>query len=344
MVIKAGGRCPKALHDKWVARHSDRSDPQTQHLSFKTYHPLWDPCFFCSYGHEHGSNAPDLMGYHPTYGYTALKNYKQAESHNGFKDAVVNLPTHWLYISVHAQLSLMGRFRTRNHTMVWVARNKAPGQIDAELSFKGDFGDLLVRAKNGTRVPVFPDAKRVGDEHHSRLTNILDPENRDRRWEYRQGKKLRQGQYEQWRTIPMCASLEKKGEFRIDFRDPILAMRRTRDADPTKGPGRTWLRQKRGNGLTVSPGVNREIRVKKLIIGASECGFNVPGGRFYTDPYGKELKKGPGKNSIAQFIRKGFRLVVDGDFLPEETWLGLYEKDGEGRLINIGGGIDETKN
>eukprot|EP00171_Calliarthron_tuberculosum_P005281 IDg5281t1 len=56
-----------------VPPKSPPTPPTRRHTKkmFKTYHPLWDPCFWCAYDHEHGSDAKSLMGYAPKYGYTA---------------------------------------------------------------------------------------------------------------------------------------------------------------------------------------------------------------------------------------------------------------------------------
>lgn len=80
----AGKICPEWLHDEWVVAGFDRNDPLTNRMNFRTYHPILDPCFLCSYGHDHGSNAPTTMGYWPRYGYTALKNNNEDEAHAGF--------------------------------------------------------------------------------------------------------------------------------------------------------------------------------------------------------------------------------------------------------------------
>lgn len=137
-------------------------------MEFRTWHPLWDPCYFCSYLHEHGSSSPDLMGYQPTYGYTALKNRHQQESHHGFKDAIIETGSDNLYISVHA----------RHHTLVIVAVNKKTRQTDAELAYKADFGTLMARERNGDRVPVSPHNQAGAPEFnrcHHRLVNVLCP-------------------------------------------------------------------------------------------------------------------------------------------------------------------------
>jgi hypothetical protein len=83
--IQAGGRCPQTLHDLWKTPGVDASDPDTVGKVFSTWHPLWDPCYYCAYDHEHGSNAGLLLGVRPAYSLPAWKNNRQDEYHNGFK-------------------------------------------------------------------------------------------------------------------------------------------------------------------------------------------------------------------------------------------------------------------
>jgi hypothetical protein len=83
--IPTGGRCPSALHDMWTTPGNDDSDYDTEGEEFSTWHPMWDPCYYCAYDHEHGSNAGALMGISPAYSLPAWKNYRQDENHNGFK-------------------------------------------------------------------------------------------------------------------------------------------------------------------------------------------------------------------------------------------------------------------
>jgi hypothetical protein len=83
--IPTGGRCPSALHDLWTTPGNDDSDYDTADEVFSTWHPMWDPCYYCAYDHEHGSNAGALLGISPAYSLPAWKNYRQDENHNGFK-------------------------------------------------------------------------------------------------------------------------------------------------------------------------------------------------------------------------------------------------------------------
>eukprot|EP00171_Calliarthron_tuberculosum_P000119 IDg119t1 len=123
--VRAGERCPSWLHDTWAV-DGDETDPHTAGVRFRTHHPLWDPCFWCAYDHEHGSDASALMGYTPRFGYTALKNGREEESHTGFKGFVLQLRDGLrMYYMVHAKLSEARRFSAQRHTVVVAVTNSS---------------------------------------------------------------------------------------------------------------------------------------------------------------------------------------------------------------------------
>ena len=343
MRIEAGQFCPRQLHDKWVAREIDYDDPCTRGRTFKTWHPLWDPCFWCSYGHEHGSAAPLLMGYQPRYDYSALKNNHQNESHEGFKGIVADVGSHWLYVSLHAQMSSGSRFHARYHTMVIAAVRKSSMEMELELQFKADFGSLTVRKRSVGIVGVSKKGEELrcmfGYKRHHRLVNIIDPQQIDPRWKYKKGDRLLREEYEQWATRPMCSEISNAREPAIDFKDAGLAKRYVSGKETTR------LGRMKGGRLHLYPSVNRELRSKDWVIDGDLCKFSDGvHGKFYTDVYGEDVRDGPGTNNVRQYIKKGFRTKISGDFETTDPWLGLYLNGIRGELRNIAFGIDETKN
>ncbi len=343
MRIKAGQFCPRQLHDKWVAKEMDDDDRHTKRRTFRSWHPLWDPCFWCSYGHEHGSAAPIIMGYLPRYDYTALKNNHQDESHEGFKDIVADVGSHWLYVSVHARMSSGSRFHTRHHTMVIAAVRKSTMELELELRFKADYGSLTVRKRGGGIVGVSKKEEELrrmfGYKRRHRLVNIINPRRIDPRWRYKKGDRLMRGEYEQWATKPICSEISNGREPTIDFKDAALAKLDVR------GRGTTRLGRMKDGRLRWNASVNRELRAKDWVIDGDLCEFGDGiHGKFYTDVYGEEMEDGPGTNNVRQFIKEGFRLEISGDFETADPWLGLYLNGIRGEMRNIAFGIDETKN
>lgn len=67
---------------------------------------------------------------------------------------MLDADVHWLYIGIHAQMSRVGHFKTRHHTLVMAAIEKRTQNIVFETRYKADFGALAVRARNkrGSRI------------------------------------------------------------------------------------------------------------------------------------------------------------------------------------------------
>lgn len=39
-------KCPDSLHDRWVTRNTDDKDRDTRGKMWRTWHPMWDPCYW----------------------------------------------------------------------------------------------------------------------------------------------------------------------------------------------------------------------------------------------------------------------------------------------------------
>ncbi len=347
-----GGRCPGALHDAWMTPGQDKSDRQTYRVPFRTWHPMWDPCFGCAYDHEHGSAAPLIMGYKPRYGYTALKDKGDAalEAHNGFKDLVLDLDDYYMYYSIHAKMSDKSRFTTRFHTKVIAVTRKSDGALMAELRFKADYGHREVRTRGRGSMALTPkddelkELSKYPKCRRQRLVNVIDMTNLDTRFRYRDGA-VQAGQYEQWSTCPLCSDTFHGREPTVDFKDMALAMKNT------AGTGETVLGRMRDGKLVRHVSVNRELRVRNWVFSDSLCVFYLPDiygkavdGVFYTDPFGAKLLSGPGPKAIRQYIKPGFKLTITGEFNTADTWIGIHRAGVKGSFKNIGFAIDADVN
>lgn len=114
--IKQHERCPDALHDMWSVGPPDTNDPDTKGKAFKTWHPQKDKFYGCYYGHEHGS-FDGLAGYTSRFDYTAWKNGRQDESHQGFKNYVIPAGDKFLVVNLHAATDDFNRFQVDLHTV-----------------------------------------------------------------------------------------------------------------------------------------------------------------------------------------------------------------------------------
>lgn len=137
---KMGGRCSDELHDECKVLGQDTKDPLTNGTNFKTYCPLWDPCYWCAYDHDHLSDPYTITGYQPRFGYTALKNYLQDESHGGFKGMLMRHSDLHVCFQLRAHLSGHTRFTVQFHSVVIVIANAITHEVLVELHNKADFG------------------------------------------------------------------------------------------------------------------------------------------------------------------------------------------------------------
>lgn len=114
--IKQHEKCPEQLHEMWSVSAPDTSDPDTRGMTFKTWHPQMDYFYQCYYGHEHGS-FEGLAGYTSRFDYTAHKNGRQDESHEGFKNYVLPVGNKFVVVNVHAATDDFNRFQVDLHTV-----------------------------------------------------------------------------------------------------------------------------------------------------------------------------------------------------------------------------------
>ena len=352
--IVPGQLCPSFLHDLWVTKDADERDEQIREKLFRTYHPLIDPCYLCSYGHEHGSAAQVLMGYKPRYEYTALKNERQRESHTGFKDYVLDTPKHWVYFGIHSQMSSRTHFAVRHHTLAMAVVQKSSRKIVMETRFKADFGAAVVRRRADLRmIGVSPEQERLyrgRKEKFRRVVNVLDPKREDRTLHYRTPRsRVREGLYEQWSTTPFCStSSRRSGGLVLDVQNPYLAMRKVVSSNAQIGEEAVELGKQRPNGqFEPNTSQRRQLDLVNLNISTSAC-FQEDDrplhGFFYTDPYAKQRFEDPGENRVRHFAIDGFSLVLDGQFRLADEWLGLYTSTAKGEFQNIALGINEDAN
>ncbi len=359
--IEAGKHCPPELHDAWYTR-GDSRDPHTPEIGYRTFHPLWDPCYWCSYDHEHGSDPVELMGYTPKFGYTALKNGKvvdgvyrgQDESHNGFKGMVLELEDNlFMYFQVHALLSDARRYHARTHTVVIAVTRKVRNHVDIlmELSFKADFGFATVNTKKRGNDPLTDTDKQM--KQHGvrpfRILNVVNMENLDQTLAY--NKFPLHSRNEHWFTSPICTSGHNNGRrTKLEIRDPATGVR-FRDGLELVALGQTESHN-RDTVVYQNPSVNRDFTASDVEFGARSCGpwymdeiHSAPvNGEFYTDPEGKILVRGPAQDAIKQYINPEFTVKLNGKWKAIDTWLGLHRKGWNGHMRNVGNGIAPMRN
>ena len=344
--VEPNTQCPDALHDAWAVADAGPTDPSTVGMRFASWHPTWDPCFRCAYDHEHGSSPEHLMGYVPKYTYTSFKNGAEDESDAGFKGFVWPQGDFMVFYSIHAQASSLRRINERFHTIVVAITHAKTKELMYEFSQKGDFGFRAARGKvKNTFVPFDQDDADMqlaqdldkGNPRRMRSFNVIDEGNLDKRFEYRRD--VLEGVYEEWQTLPKCASAPPYGSVIIDLKSPGTGVKSTTKLDEMVRLERTT----RNNGAA------RSIRVAvPIVFSGAHCNFTNSAepvsGYFYTDPKGETLLSGPGPNAVRQYAKEGFSLSVSGVFEPVELGLGLHVNKGLGFFYDHGFGINPDKN
>lgn len=334
--ITAGKRCPEQLHDLWRIPGRDTEDMTIHGKTFQTWHPMWDPCYWCGYDHEHGSNAGRLMGVLPTYNYPSLKNFNQDEFHNGFKSFVFKKDGYLVSYDIHASLSQTRRFVTRFHSGILTIVDSSTFELMAQLTMKLDFGAAKVRTVNGSDdEAIHPGESHLIEEQkdlspRERVFNIIGSTNYaelDPRYTYLDKSRFLQGQYEKWSSAFICSTENPKSMLKVDFRDPGTALR---TASSTKeDPPMILGAFDRNNNVVPHLSMNRRLLTKNMQVGLDLCSDETQkiakDGKWYTDPYGENPVAYPGKHRMQQYIKPGFSITLDGIYgLCASSQDGLY--------------------
>lgn len=298
------------------------------------------------------------MGYAPKFEYTAYKNNREDENHHGFKGMVLRVGEYFMYWSIHAQTSNLLRTQVRLHTITLAVTNATTKELLVEVSHKGFFGFLAVRAPPPKGfIPLTPEEEKIRDELHAnnfaknkRSINAICRDDLNPNYLYRRPEKnLLRGQYEDWTTGPLCAEPGHRGMIRVDFTNPITGFKSVEERDEKVllggNSGRTFIR---------NDGSSRIVILSNFLLSEDNCMFklaNIKGGHydngvFYTDVTGTTIVDGPGETSIRQFLKPGFELKLDGVgvFQAESSWLGLFEKGARRGLSSYGFPVDPDIN
>ncbi|KAI0566299.1 hypothetical protein FGB62_10g212 [Gracilaria domingensis] len=361
-------RCPDALHGLWVTPETDASDADVRGRMWPTWHPQWDPCYWClvltnnffcfglrfvscsAYDHEHGSSALAAMNYAPKFGYTPWKNNREEESHEGFKCAVLRARSYYVCFCIHMQASKLRRVSVRNHTIIFAVSEARTKELLAEVTHKGFFGFTGVRAREGGFVGLTNEEEELQIElyENERITNkrsvnVINIHSLNPAYEYNRVELVR-GTYEEWATNPICSGSGRSGMLTMDITNPITGIVSSTKADESVSLGRendgTF---KRNDGST------RLLLIGNFIFSDDLCSFENEDGRaadgtFYTDVSGRKLMSGPSRNSVRQFVKRGFKMEMSGKYTVVDPWGGEFMLDkGIGRSSN-GFGLDPDVN
>ncbi|CAN8076345.1 unnamed protein product [Agarophyton chilense] len=345
-------RCPNALHDTWVTPENDASDLDVSGKMWPTWHPQWDPCYWCAYDHEHGSATLPLMNYAPKFGYTPWKNENEDESHEGFKCAVFRSGAYYVCFCIHAQTSSVRRIGLRSHSIIFVVTDAATKELLVEVTHKGYFGFTGVRKRGGGFMGLTADEedrrlalRADGHSTNKRSVNVIDVNALNPEYEYNDD--LMRGRYEEWTTNAICSGHGHDGMLNMDIRNPITGIVSSARADEKVNLG-----SMKDGTLLRHDGSSKLVHFRDFQFGEDYCIFNlrdIHGGRsvngtFYTDPTGKKLMSGPGKSNLRQFVKPGFKFQMTGHYDVVDPWGGELILDADAGQSSNGYGLDPNVN
>lgn len=289
--------CPSWVHDQYTAAGPDGQ-------RYRTWHPQLDPVYWCSFGHEHGSD-PALVGdYQPTFGYVAA-HVPQDEMHEGFKGySLLGGAVNW-YLNVHGVTAMQRRICVPLHTVVVAAFDARSGEKLAELAYKGDFGPTKANSEDNPVVhprqcdtqadldAATSNEKKVRIANHSRYRNTG---------------------YETWRGGDHPGlGFDAQGALIFDFLNPMSSC----------------------DGLACSEVVaTGESGEKRDVLFAEDSRLRYPArldpdgdGVFYTDVYGEQLLPAGHPNAVRQFVKPGLDLAGPrSSYHTQDAWRGSYRQ------------------
>ncbi len=295
-----------------------------------TWHPQIDPVYWCSFGHEHGTDPRVIPGA-PFVGYQYLADkVPQDEPDMGFKETIFRT-TGGSYVRFidHVSTASVRRVCARHHT-VYVMVYDASGNEVFRTGFKADFGaseaadrddsPLITPTNCGYDMAELAESLPNGFEKRIRTT-------------------ADSGEYEQWKSEETVETSNLGMEFNheFDIRDPFtFCPNLTCDTVTLHSPDRDQTSTRRQMDNTR---------------GSEGFTFNsalaLRTGTFYTDPFGTGLVDPGADNATEHYIQPGFYLnlasvLTDPDHCAAiDPWTMFYScTDPSVGKVNISNGLD----
>lgn len=295
------------------------------------------------------------MNYEPKFGYVAWKNNREVESHAGFKGVAFKYGEFLIYYCLHAQTSKLRRVSERHHSIILVVVDARTKELLVELQHKAFYGALMTRKKGGGFIALSTEEERIvrqlEEDNHSRnkrSVNVIDVKNLHPAYEYNMPlSSIIHGRYEEWTTGPICTARGHRGMITVDFRNPITGIKSARQRTVPVNLGSYY-----GDTFLRHDGSARRFVMREFELSEDDCVFklkNILGGMsidgsFYTDAYGVNIVATSGTIHVKQYMKRGFKMKVDGHFEPVDVWNGLFEKDAGNRRSSYGFGLDPEVN
>lgn len=262
--------CPDWVHAQYITTGHDGK-------IYPTWHPQIDPVYWCSFGHEHGSD-PALMGvsgFEPAYGY-AGQAMGMTEAHPGFKSYHVITGDQEWFFTQHFQTASIAGVCNPDHELQIAEKTVVTNVLNVNLNLVGDFG-FSKDNQSLTRLspPACPNQGVGSNSEGERLFVVnTDPG----------GPTF----YEPWRTGSMGSVLGLSGAITFNTLDPGVACDSLNCQMVSTGLS--------GSHRYVQP--NRNFGVTA---GASD--------NFCSDPMGNTILTCGPTSSVKQFIKLGINIT-----------------------------------
>ncbi len=282
--------CPSWVHASHVTTGPDGE-------FYQTWHPQLDPVYWCSFGHEHGSD-PSLIPGSPMvpYGYVAAQ-LGANEPNNGFKEFTFldMQQQHWVRFVVHASTNAAGRVCTQFHTLYVQVYDLAGTEL-FNVGFKADYGASRATRDTGggvlapTNCGYDMPSLAAATEHRSKEINVGAASTNYERWESRHDttatRNLGIAQFDH------TFDIRNPGTHCVDATCNAVA---PRDHMSQNGTRRT---------LTMA------TWKANFVFSAATA---LASGEFYTDAFGEQLLAASDPAAVRQYIAPGFSLAFVKD-------------------------------
>lgn len=284
-VPTVGATCPSWVHDLYWTEGPD-GDP------YGTWHPQIDPVYWCSFGHEHGSN-PSLIPGSPMVPYEYLADkLGQSEPNVGFKEFTFKTDDaqHWVRFVVHAGTSSARRVCARFHTLYIQAYDMAGNEVYS-VGFKADYGAAVATSDSGggvlnpTNCGYSMQSLANSIDFRERAINVGTDSNNYERWESRN-------------DTPETRNLGvAQFDHEFDIRNPA-----------------SHCVNQTCNSVVVRDHERENATRRTLSMATWKANFLISAqqaaesGEFFTDPYGAGLVNSSASNAVRQYIQPGLSI------------------------------------
>lgn len=301
-VPKPNTACPAWVHDQYIAEGPDGK-------IYRTWHPQVDPIYWCYFGHEHGSDPRQFVALDkirkPAFRYVSEKA-KADEPHEGFKIFVHDQPD-GIQVMSQFHMGSGGRARlcVRFHEYnIWFA-DKKTGELLAELHWMADTGaSVNPTAEKRYKPADCPNNLDIKPFIARRIPQFDTPG------------------YESWQLeFPTNLGFIGQRVYVTDNPRTVCSNERDSSGNPTCN---TLIQDNRGyaGGPSAPFGENRWFTIPESVGFGFDATKAMATEVFYTDPFGKELRKADDPDAIRQYIKPGFKFF-DGQpkrFIPHDMW------------------------